>query len=797
MINLVKFISHILYIMVQHFFGKAFFQYFILFILFFFSLDTFSQSVKKNVDEISDDQISLFYKKAQSSGMTEAQIENAAVMQGYSASEIARVRERIAKLQMNNSNSTGVQTVDNSRRTIESADKKASQLVSSEVAKSSSSMFGESLFSNSKMSFEPDLRIATPKNYQLGPDDELNIDIFGEVLDNFKVKVSPEGTVKILNLSPIYINGLTVDAASERIISRLRQLYQGLNRPGSGVSGQVTLGNVRSIKVTITGEVKSPGTYTVSSLATVFNALYSSGGPSQNGSFRNIRVIRANKVVRVLDLYDFLLKADQTDNIHLQDQDIIRVADYDNRVTLAGQVKRPMIFEVLKGETLKDVLRFAGGFTDRAYTYTISVTRNTSRELKLLNITQDEVNSFLPQNGDKYKIGEILERFENRVEVAGAVFRPGVYALENGLNSVKELIKKAEGLMGNAYMNRALLVRKKDNLESEMISIDLAKLFSSESSDIALKREDILTIYNQDELHELREVQISGQVNKPGKFAYYTGLKLGDLILMANGFKESASFSKLELARRIVDHGLNNSNETVVIKSFTIDGSLKLDNEASQFPLEPYDFISVRTAPNFEGQRLVAITGQINYPGNYALMKNQYRISDLIELSGGLKAEGFIDGAKLYRDSTIVGVDIKYLLSNPTSNQNLVLMNGDQIVVPRVIETVKITGAVQNPIAFSFKKGYRLADYLSEAGGFTEHAIKKQVYVKKMNGISARTKRFLFWNIYPRVEVGSEIIVPAYPADRKTGLTSAEVIGLSGTLASVTISLITLIRLLN
>lgn len=762
------------------------------------TIELSAQVQKKNIDELTDDQITVFYKKAQSSGMTEAQIEKAAIMQGYSASEIARVRERIAKLQLGTASQIPtVQSVDNSRRTLESADKQASQEVSAVVPQTTSLVFGESLFSNSKMSFEPDLRIATPKNYQLGPDDELNIDIFGEVLDNFKVKISPEGTVKILNLSPIYLNGLTIDAASDRIISRLRQLYQGLNRPGSGVSGQVTLGNVRSIKVTITGEVKSPGTYTVSSLATVFNALYSSGGPSQNGSFRNIRVIRANKVVRVVDLYDFLLKADQSDNIHLQDQDIIRVADYENRVSLAGEVKRPMIFEVQKGETLKDVLRFAGGFTDKAYTYTIGLTRNTSRELKLLNITQDEVNSFLPSNGDKYKIGQILDRFENRVEVAGAVFRPGVYALENGLTSVKELIKKAEGLLGNAYLNRALLVRKKDNLESEMISIDLMKLFSSESNDIALKREDILTIYSQDDLHETREVQINGQVNKPGKFAFYEGLKLGDLILMANGFKESASFSRLELARRVVDHGLNSSDETIVIKSFTIDGSLKLDNEASQFPLEPFDFISVRIAPNFESQRMVTISGQVNYPGSYALKKNEYRISNLIELAGGLKSEGYIDGSKLYRDSTIVGVDIKNILANPNSSQNLVLMSGDQIIVPRVNETVKITGAVQNPISFSFTKGYRLGDYLSQAGGLTELAIKKEIYVKKMNGISTRTRKFLFWNLYPKVEVGSEIVVPAYPPDRKTGLTSAEVIGLSSALASVSISLITLIRLLN
>jgi protein involved in polysaccharide export with SLBB domain len=355
-------------------------------------------------------------------------------------------------------------------------------------------IFGADLFNNDNLTFEPDMRIATPKSYQLGPDDELDIHIFGDVLDNFKVKLSPEGTIKILNLGPIYINGLTVDEATARIVSRLRQLYQGLNKPGSGSSAQVTLGNVRSIKVTLTGEVKLPGTYTVSSLATVFNALYLAGGPSNNGSYRNIRIIRGNKVIRTLDLYDFLLRADQKDNIHLQDQDIIRVTDYENRIEMSGEVKRPMIFESIKGETFKDVLRFAGGFTEKAYTYMINVRRNTSRELKLLNITQEEVGNFLPQNGDKYSVGAIIERYENKVEVQGAIFRPGMYALETGLTSIKELVKKAEGLREDAFMSRATLTRRKENFDPEVISIDLGKILRGEIADINLQREDVLNV---------------------------------------------------------------------------------------------------------------------------------------------------------------------------------------------------------------------------------------------------------------------------------------------------------------
>ena len=392
------------------------------------SLSTFAQ--KPKVEDLSDEQIKEFLQKAQASGMNEAQIEKAALMQGYSPADVAKMRDRLNNVSSNpNGSKNKMDGMDNgSRRTtpIQAGNKKG-KLSDKNTLKSKDNpndddedlndsdstnvekkteVFGMSMFSNEDLSFEPDMRIATPKNYQLGPDDELNIDIFGNALDNYKVKVSTEGTIRILNLSPIYVNGLSIESASERIVSRLRQLYQGINMPGSGVSAQITLGNVRSIKVTITGEVTRPGTYTVSSLSTIFNALYAAGGPSENGSFRNIRVIRDNKVVRILDLYDFLLRADQKDNVRLQDQDIIRIAEYETRVEVKGEVKRPMMFEVEKTETLRDVLRFAGGFTDRAYTYTIGLRRNTAKELRLINISQEEVSMFMPQRGDKYTVGK-------------------------------------------------------------------------------------------------------------------------------------------------------------------------------------------------------------------------------------------------------------------------------------------------------------------------------------------------------------------------------------------------------
>ena len=817
---------------------------------------------KRNVDDLSDEEIALFMERAQASGMSEVQIEQMAKTQGYTASDISKMRERMATvdaaalpsqgtkslqndpmnmnpnslMQMNGVNSmyqNSAFDLDNQRMAPTNLNRKRSTIIQpsksylenpltieerkllakpldiyndslvesyKKVQKKLSNVldkkvFGANLFQNELLTFEPDMRIATPKNYQLGPDDELNIAIFGDVLDNFKVKVSPEGTVKILNIAPIYVNGLTIEVASERIISRLRQLYQGLNKPGSGSSAQVTLGNVRSIKVTLTGEITYPGTYTVSSLATVFNALYVAGGPSKNGSFRTIRVVRGNKVVRTLDLYDFLLRADQTNNIHLNDQDVIRVGDYENRVELIGEVKRPMIYEMVKGETFKDLLRFAGGFTEKAYTYTINVRRNTSREIRLMNITQDKVESFLPNNGDVYTIGTIIERFENKVEVEGAIFRPGIYAIEAGLTTIKDLIKKSEGLREDAFLSRATLVRRKENYDPEIMSIDLGKILRGEAADIALQREDVLKIYSIADLREKRYVNILGEVNQPGEFEYKEGMRVGDLILMSKGLKESASFANLELARRIINHGDSNKNaEKIEIISLTIDGSLQVSNEGSQLVLQPFDIVSIRKAPNYEEQRSVLVVGMVNYPGSYAIQNNKQKISDIITRAGGLRAEGYLEGAKLVRGKITVGVNLKEILSNPASQENLQLMAGDELSIPRLLQTVKLTGSVQNPLAVSYKEDYTLKEYIAEAGGFTANANRSKTYVTYANGISNQIRKFFIFKKNPRIEPGAEIFIPALPENSKKGLTAAEAIGLTSSLVSVALTMITLIN---
>jgi polysaccharide biosynthesis/export protein len=781
----------------------------LLILLSFISLSAFAQ--KPKIDDLTDDQIKEFLQKAQASGMNESQIEKAALMQGYSPADVAKMRDRLNKITTDKANKNTTDSDNWTRRTtpvqagnvkkkVENDEKDKNEITKDSVAENvkKPKVFGMSMFAAGGLSFEPDLRIATPKNYQLGPDDELNIDIFGNALDNYKVKVSTEGTIRILNLSPIYVNGLSIEAASERIVGRLRQLYQGINMPGSGVSAQITLGNIRSIKVTITGEVTKPGTYTVSSLSTIFNALYAAGGPSENGSFRNIRVIRDNRVVKILDLYDFLLRADQKDNIRLQDQDVIRIAEYETRVEVSGEVKRPMIFEVEKTETLKDVLRFAGGFTDRAYTYIIGLKRNTARELKLINISQDEVATFTPQRGDRYTVGKILERFENRVTIKGSIFREGDFAIESGVNTVKELIKKAEGLKEDAFMNRAIISRHKEDNDLTVISFDLGKLMRGEITDIPLKREDVITIRNIKSLREKRIITIDGEVNKSGKFDFVEGLTIADIIILANGFTDGASNAKIELSRRVKDDttGLE-TNQNVRIETFEIDKDLKISTEDARIVLQPFDRIYVRKSPRYEEQKSVFIEGEVKYPGAYTIKDKTQRITDLIALAGGLKDGAFPKGATFSRDSTKIAIDLSVILQVPAVTENILLLDGDHLFVPRELQTVKLSGEVLNPISVAYRPNQGLKDYIAQAGGLTEKAAKRRVFVRYANGFSDQTRTFLFFKSYPQVEQGSEIIVPAMREDLSSKLSTGEKVAVLGALSSLSLVVISIVNALK
>ena len=759
-----------------------------------------AQQTGSRVDQLNDEQVQAFYDRAQASGLSEAQIEQAAMSQGYTLTDIAKMRQRIARIRSQTSRPSGRSFADTSNgRTLPNglSRRYADSLPYTNRPDTSRRLrvFGASLFENANLSFEPNLRIATPRNYVVGPDDEINIDVSGASSESFKLRVSPEGTVKVPNIQPIFVSGLTIEQAEQRIIARLRKGgYQGLGVPGSGTSANVALTNIRSIRVTLVGEVVRPGTYTISSLGSAFNALYLAGGPNpETGSFRKISVIRRNRVVRTIDLYDFILRADQRDNIQLQDQDVIRVADYDTRVEMTGQVRRPAIFEVLPGETLKNLLSFAGGFGDDAYRASLTLRRNTNRERRIVTISEEQIAPFVPQRGDKYFVGKILERYENRVQVAGAVMRPGDYALEPGLETVRQLVSRAEGLSKDAFTNRATIIRERPDQDRENLSFDLGKVMRGEIADIPLLRQDSLTILSIRDLRESYYITIEGAVNRPDTVEFVSNMSVADLIALAGGFQEGATPNRIEVARRIRQDSVGVRTTTLEMYQFALDRNLQItplevaptsgvSPTMATFRLQPFDIVYVRTSPNYEAQRQVYIAGEILHPGNYAIYNRQERITDVIQRAGGLKPGAYMAGAQYKRAGQIIGNDLGNVLNNSSAEENLLLSDGDTLFIPRRSEIVEIQGAVLNPSSVSYKMGYTFDDYISEAGGYTDNARSKKAYVVYPNGRKDRSRSFFQRRLVtdsgrPRVQPGSVVIVPFKPFDRNS-LTPVERLGI-------------------
>lgn len=768
-----------------------------------------AQQPGSRANQLSDEQIIDFYRQAQSRGLSEAQIEQAAMSQGYTLTDITTMRRRIAeirsqgtaqakdKVTTSSSNARTLPSDVSTRTSIDSLPTTTRREVSGGLA-----VFGASLFSNANLTFEPNLRIATPRNYIVGPDDEIGIDISGASSDNLKLKVSPEGEVKVPNLPPIYVSGLTIEQAQARIVDRLRKSgYQGLGVPGSGTYANVTLTNIRSIRVTLVGEVVRPGTYTISSLGSAFNALYLAGGPNPaTGSFRKINVIRGNRVVRTIDLYDYILRADQRDNIRLMDQDVIRVADYQTHVELTGQVRRPAIFEVLPGETLKTLLSFAGGFADDAYRASITLRRNTDRERQIRTITEKQIDDFVPQSGDTYFVGKILERYENRVQIAGAVMRPGDFALEPGTETVRQLINRAEGLRKDAFLNRATIIRELANLDKENLTFDLGKMMRGEIADIPLMQQDILTVLSIRDLREEYFVTVEGAVNKPAAIPFVNNMSIADLIANAGGFSENAKPNLIEVARRIRQDSASAGSPALEIFRFSVDRDLQISPVGSgtgvnnaTFRLQPFDIVYVRTSPTYESQRQVYVGGEVMQPGSYAIYNRQERISDVIKRAGGLRPEAYLPAAQFQRQGQLIGTDLRRILDDPDSEDNLLLNPNDTIFIPRRPEIVSVQGAVLNPALVSYRSNYTFDDYISEAGGFVDDARNRKAYVIYPNGRKARTHQFLFFKNRPHINPGSTVIVPFKPFNNNK-LSTGERISILTLLSTLAFALTNVLR---
>lgn len=778
------------------------------------------------VDELSDDQIKQFIAEYKSAGYTINQVEQIAVQRKLPTAEIQKLKTRIEKIEAKtgSSNSTTKTSSQDVNRTFSDEAELATIKEDKLFSVLEKQVFGAELFSNKNLTFEPNLKIATPANYQLGPDDELIIDIYGYSEATQHVKVSPEGYIRIPMIAPIQVSGLTIEQARKKITSQLISIYSGIATGNTSVS--ITLGSIRSIKINILGEVNIPGSYTLPSLATVFNALYASGGPNKNGSFRNIKLIRDGKTIATVDVYDFLVKGEIKNNVRLMDQDVIKVSAFENRIELVGEVKRPAYYEVGKNETLKDLIAFAGGFSDEAYKDRIKVTRNTGKERSVADVPNEMFGMFVPKSGDVFEIGKIIDRFENRVQINGAIFRPGAYALEDGL-TISKLIKKAEGLTEDAFMSRAIIYRLKEDNTSEVISFDLNDVLAGKN-DLPLKREDQIEINSKLGLREEYVISIFGEVLHPGKYPFAENARVEDLIVAAGGLKENASRKKIEIARRLKTDGTTATAEAAKIITYEVDEDLK--NKQDIF-LMPYDIITIYSLPGYSAQKNVNITGEVNYPGQYTIAGKTERISDLIKRSGGVTNFAFTDGAVLIRTTTltqtdklireqkldalrkqskdttnlqesienqvgnltsIVGIDLTKILKKPGSKADLLLESGDIINVPNYKQTVKVGGEVLYPVRIPYERGKGYRTYVHGSGGYTQKALKKRGYVVYANGRAKSTKNFLGVKIHPKILPGSEIIVPAKEERQKVSV--AEVVSITTGVTTLLLLVVTLLK---
>lgn len=795
--------------------------------------------------QMSDDQVIQYVKDAQKQGKTKKQLTNELLSRGVTKEQVERIQRKYEGDQ-NASGSVSGSNINISRQrdqnvgdidtySSDEANVKGLRMNAEETAGDAGGynvgakgdptkqIFGHNIFTNKNLTFEPNVNIATPTNYRLGPGDEVIIDVWGASETTIRQTISPEGSIQVSNMGPVYLSGMTVKEANSYLQREFSKIYAGVggNTPKSQV--KLTLGEIRTIQISIMGEVAIPGTYTLSSFSSVFHALYRAGGVNNIGSLRSIKVVRNGKTIADLDVYDFIMKGKMADDIRLQEGDVIIVNPYECLVQVSGKIKRPMYYEMKPTETIAILLKYAGGFTGDAYTKAIRLIRKTGREHQVYNVDEMDFSIFKLEDGDALSVDAILERYENRVEIRGAVYREGLYQINGEINTVKSLIKKAEGLRGDAFMERVIIDRENDDLTHEIIPINLQGLLNGIVADIPLKKNDILYIPSVNDLKEEPMLVIHGQVARPGTYMYADDMSIEDLVMKAGGLLESASTARVDIARRIKDaKSTTLSSEVGEMYSFEFKDGYLID-KGEKFYLQPFDEVYIRRSPAYHTQQRVVVAGEILYEGNYALSKKNQRLSDLIAEAGGVTPDAYVKGARLIRQmsseeirrrndvvqmasnkggrdsisvSTLelanaysVGINLEKALATPGSSHDMVLREGDMLYVPEYNNTVKINGAVMYPNTVLFKKGQNLRYYVNQAGGYGTLAKKKRAYVIYMNGTVARLK----WSNSKAIEPGCEIIIPSKDERKKMSL--AEIIGLGTSAASLATMVATMIKL--
>lgn len=783
--------------------------------------------------QMSDDQVVQYVKEAQRTGKSQKQMTTELLRRGVTKEQVARIQKKYAE------HSTAADGVENKpsqlrERTSLMTDGKAIRGTSYEEAEleeqkeiidlkrdakatpeaPGSNIFGHSLFSNRNLSFEPSANLATPVNYRLGPGDEVIIDIWGASENTIRQTISPEGTILVRGLGPVHLSGMTVKEANSFLQREFSKIYSGISGTEPNSEIKLTLGDIRTIQINIMGEVSVPGTYTLSAFSTVFHALYRAGGVNRIGSLRSIKVVRDGKTFADLDVYDFIMKGKMKDDIRLQEGDVIIVDPYQSLVEIVGKVKRPMFYEMKPTETVATILNYAGGFTGDAYKKAIRLVRKSGREHQVFNVDEMDYSVFRLDDGDMITIDAVLDRFENRVEVRGAVYRAGLYQLDGTVNTVKQLIKKAEGLRGDAFLNRVIIDREHEDLSHEIIAIDLGGLLNGTIADIPLQKNDILYIPSITDLKEEETVAIYGEVANPGTFLFSKNMTIEDLLVQAGGLLEEAATTRVEVTRRIKDPK-STSFSSVLGKTFTFDikDGFIVGGNAENFYLEPFDAVYIRRSPAYRRQQNVVVAGEVLFSGSYSLLKKNERLSDLVSKAGGVTPDAYVKGARLIRklsdeerrrqndairmaqngegkdsisiqklnlsETYTVGIDLEKALANPKSDFDLVLREGDVLYIPEYVNTVKISGSVMYPNTVVYQKGKNLKFYINQGGGYDNMAKKKKVYVVYMNGTVSRLKV----RNASAIEPGCEIIVPS-KAEKKH-MAMAEILGISSTTATI------------
>ena len=782
---------------------------------------------------ISDEEVVKLAVEAKMSGASDTEIATRLLQRGATMAQLQRLRSQYSKQTSSKNvdamadktvNSTEtrlrVNNGETNEQVVEISDEEVdAPLIDNTLsAPASKRVFGRDIFNNKNLTFEPQMNIATPQNYVLGPGDQVIVDVYGASQESVNLTVSPDGDITIPGYGPVHVSGLTVAAAQSRIRSSLGAYFQSSDI-------KATLGQTRTIMVNVMGEVNVPGTYHLSAFATVFHALYQAGGINDLGTLRNIKVFRQGRQISVVDIYEFILNGRLAGNVRLQDNDVIQVGTYDCIVDIEGKVKRPMFYEMRSDESLATLLKYSGGFTGDAYKNSVRVLRKNGRMKSVFNVEEFDMAGFKVEDGDSVTVDEIYDRYENMVEVRGEVFRPGMYQLGSRVNSVRSLIESADGITEQAMTSRAVLRRMKPNRTQEVISIDLEGVLNGTVSDIPLENEDVLFIPTLAEHLNLRTLVIEGEVIFPGTYEYADNMTIEDLILQAGGLTDAASTVKVDVSRRIRDPKATESSlVTSETFSFSLKDDFKVDGDRS-FTLEPYDVVQVRRSPVYESPVQATVEGEVVFPGHYTLETKNQRLSNIVKSAGGVAPGAYVRGARLMRtmddderarmqdlidvarqsaasdakDSLnleqlalqttySVGIHLDEALAHPGSDEDIELREGDRLIIPRYNRTVRVSGDVLKPntVAFKDKKNYRY--YVEQSGGYGRRARKSHTYILYQNGTIAKARK-------GDIEPGCEVIVPTKGPRNANAITQWLGIGTSlATLATMFVSIANMVK---